>query len=65
MKRNKSWLINLDPKLSEVKHSISKLMSAAEHRDLKFSELIEEGKKSGVASDKKTKKEFAKRGLKF
>lgn len=43
----------------------SKVSSAELHRDSKFAELIEEGKKSGVASDKKIKKEFAKRGLKF
>ena len=43
----------------------SKVRSEEEHRDSKFSELIDEAKKSGIASDKKSKKEFAKRGLKL
>ncbi len=48
-----------------VKPSYSKVKSNEVYRDSKFSELIEKAKKSGIASDKKTQKEFAKRGLKF
>ena len=45
--------------------SVSSTMSEEKNRDSKFSELIDEAKKSQSASDKKIKEEFKRRGLKF
>ena len=52
-------------KILNVFTSDIKVMSDEEYRDSRFAELIEEAKKSGIASEEKTKKEFKKRGLKF
>lgn len=52
-------------KILNVFTSDIKVMSDEEYRDSRFAELIEEGKKSGRATEEKTKKEFKKRGLKY
>ena len=52
-------------KIINVFTSDIKVMSDEEYRDSRFAELIDEAKRSEVATDTKTKKEFKKRGLKF